>query len=448
MDPIVSPIQSAVPIHGASVLGRVRAKELHNPLRTAVFYCGVVLVFIRFSMLHQFVTYVTGLNLYLLYIFGIPVLIGVVVTGGLRRMLRHRTARYWMLFGAWMIIALPFSTWKGGSAGIVAGYWRTELIMLFAIGGLVETWRECRLMLYSIGAAAVVDIISSRLFGRLDDGGRFFMAVGTVANANDFAAHLLFLLPFLLWIVQSARSSLLRLIALAGIFAGIYLILSTGSRGGTVALAIEIAFAILAAAPRHRVQIFVAAAFILLVAIMIVPERAFQRALSFSDNRSLSSEEAIESRDSRKYLLEQSVIYTLANPLFGVGPGQFSIYEGNQSQAEGKHGSWHETHNSFTKASSECGIPALIFFVGAIFTTFRLLGMMRRQVQGSSGMEDVATAVFCMRLGMIGFCTAIVFLNFTYSFYLPAMTGLAIAICNAIEQRRQAAICSDGKAAI
>ncbi len=438
MHSIFLPNQSALEARFASAPGGVRAGELHNPLRKAAFYCGVVLVFIRFSMLHQILTYVTGVNSYLLYIFGIPVLLAVVATGGLSRLLRQRATRYWLLFGAWMIIAIPFSFWKGGSAGTVASYWRTELIMLFAIGGLVETWRECRVMLYSISAAGVVDIVSARLFGRLDEEGRLSLVVGSVANANDFAAHLLFVLPFLFWVVQSARSSLLRIIALVGIGAGMYLILATGSRGGAVALGIEIVFAAFAAAPRQRKRIFIAAAVLLLAAVMIAPERAFQRTLSFSDNHSPISAEARESMESREYVLRQSISFTFEHPLVGVGPGQFSTYEGNQSRAEGKHGYWRETHNSFTKVSSECGVPALIFYLAAIILTFRLLGTIRKQAQGVSGLENIATAVFSMRLAMIGFCVAIFFLNFAYTFYLPAMTGLAIGICNATEYRRQA----------
>jgi hypothetical protein len=79
----------------------------------------------------------------------------------------------------------------------------------------------------------------------------------------------------------------------------------------------------------------------------------------------------------------------------------------------------------------------LIFFLVAVISTFRLLATIRKRARGVSGLENVAAAVFSMRLGMIGFCIAIFFANFTYTFYLPAMTGLAIAICNATEHRRQ-----------
>jgi hypothetical protein len=362
---------------------------------------------------------------------------GVLTTGGLRRTLRYGAARYWLLFGAWMVVALPFSSWRGGSIGIVGSFWRTELLILFAIAGLVVTRRECQVMLSAVAVAAVTNLFAAKLFGHVDDGMRLSLSFGTVSNSSDFAAHLIFVLPFLLYIALTAQSRVVRILAFVAIGVGMYFVLATGSRGGAFALAVEIACATFTATRRRRIIILSTGLILLLVAVCTVPERAYRRTLAFSDDSSADFGEATESKESREYLLRQSIYYTFEHPLVGVGPGQFSNYEGMQSRAEGKHGNWHETHNSFTKASSECGIPALIFYLAAIVSTFRLLGTVHKQVRGVSGLEKVATAVSSMRLSIIGFCTAIFFLNFTYAFYLPAMTGLAIAVCNATEQRRQ-----------
>jgi O-antigen ligase len=45
--------------------------------------------------------------------------------------------------------------------------------------------------------------------------------------------------------------------------------------------------------------------------------------------------EAEESSDSRTYLFQQSIRYTLLHPLFGVGPDQFSNFEGSESRIKG-----------------------------------------------------------------------------------------------------------------
>jgi len=40
-----------------------------------------------------------------------------------------------------------------------------------------------------------------------------------------------------------------------------------------------------------------------------------------------------------------------------------------RAKAAGEHGNWHETHNTYTEISGECGIPALIFALVGLFGT-------------------------------------------------------------------------------
>ena len=47
-------------------------------------------------------------------------------------------------------------------------------------------------------------------------------------------------------------------------------------------------------------------------------------------------------------------------------------------------------------------------------------------------------AAFFIMLGMVGYCTAIAFLNFAYFFYLPAMAGLAISFNRAAQREFRA----------
>ncbi len=150
-------------------------------------------------------------------------------------------------------------------------------------------------------------------------------------------------------------------------------------------------------------------------------------------------QEAKESGEARSYLLKQSLIYTLQHPLFGIGLGQFPNYEGGNAVLAGKAGSWHETHNSFTEVSSECGIPAVIFFTlgigSAMLTVNRTFRKARRE-----GYTEIANASFCYLLSMVGFLVSITFLANAFRFYLPAMIGLAIALSTAAEREMSASL--------
>jgi hypothetical protein len=401
-----------------------------DPLRKFAFVLGFALLFLRASMLHQIQTALMGFNLRLLYIVGLPALLGVVLAGGVQLTLRHRAAWYWIGFAGWMALSVPGSVWKMGSLLLLVGYVRTDLIMLFIVGGLVLTWRECKLMMYAIAGAAVVNLLSSRLLLKQGGyGGRLGLEFGSIANPNDFAGHLLLTLPFLLWVAQSTKSIVLRFFALAGVGFGIYTILRTGSRGALIGLVLAALFVLLRGTVPQRIVLLASAAVLIPVLVVALPKEILQRVTSFSASNASAPQEALDSSEMREYLLRKSVEYALHNPIFGVGAGQFSWAEGVGNQIGGTtHGYWHETHNTYMQAASECGIPAFFLFIGGIVSTFLLLNSTWRQARRRPDCEDIAAASFFAMLAMVSFCTVIFFLNFAYFFYLPMLAGLAIAM--------------------
>jgi O-antigen ligase len=397
---------------------------------------GVILVFIRFSIIHQLLTDVVHVNLYLLYLFGIPTLLGVALCGGVQRTLRGRPAVFWGLFVVWLTVGLPFSSWKGGSIGTLNAFIRTDFPMLFVIAGLTVTWRECQAMMRAIACGALVIMSASKLF-HTDNavfGERLALSSGTIANSNDYACHLVLVMPFLIWAGLTAKHKAIRLGAWGGIGWGVVLVLQTASRGALIAMGAGALYWLLRGTMRQRVGLLAAGPVAAAALITFVPQSSLTRIVSFSMDESRATEDAVESSFMRKYLLEQSIKYTLEHPVFGVGLAQFSEYEGQHNVLAGfTHGYWHETHNTYTQVSSECGIPALALYIAGIVSTFFLLDGAFRRARGRPECEDIKTATFCIMLAMVMYCTAITFVNFAYFFYLPAMSSLVIAVSRAAE---------------
>ncbi len=426
--PRFRPAAPAIPI--------VAVSEADDPVRKTAFRLGLALVFLRFSMLHQIQTSLIHVNLRLLYLVGIPALLGVLLAGGIRRTFRGRPAVYWTAFAAWMVIATPFSSWIGGSASLTLVYLRTNIVMLFVVAGLAVTWRECKQLMYVIGASAVINALAARLFQSEETAaaGRLSLDVGTIANSNDYAAHMLLVTPFLLWIGLTSRWMVVRAAACFGVAYGMYVILDTGSRGGTIGLVVGLLFFLLRGTARQRIALLALGPIAAIVLLALVPGKTLERIRTMTAGTRNGDQEAIMSSESRQYLLRKSVIYALEHPLFGVGPGQFASYEGQHNVIVGTHGLWHEAHNSFTQAASECGIPGFFFFVAGIVSTWRLLSATRRAARARPNCRDIETTTFCILLAMAGFVGAITFLNFAYFFYLPALGGMAIAIHHAARE--------------
>jgi hypothetical protein len=412
------------------------AAELANPVRKVCFNICLVLIFLRFSMLHQTLTYIANANLYLMYIVGLPPVLGVIICGGLKRTLRGRPALYWCAFAVWILLAVPFSSWMGASFALVNDYVRSDLSILFVVAGLTLTWRDCEKVMMSVALGTLAILATSRFFesAAADFGNRMGLQMGTVSNPNDYAAHLVLSLAFLLWLSIASKSKVLRILAFIGLGVGLVLILKTGSRGAEIGLGVAVMFYMFRATGRQRVALVVLVPFAIAGMLAFVPADTLRRLRSFSagDDTDLG---AVESAENREYLLKMSLIYTGQFPIFGVGPGQFASYEGQHNIIAGMtHGSWHETHNSFTEASSECGIPGGLLFIGGVISTLLLLGKTLKTARRRTDSIDIQNAVFCVFLGSLAFYVTIAFVNFAYFFYEPFLAGLAIAMARAAKE--------------
>ena len=430
------PVEMAKPFAQAEPVGGFRIFAL---------YAGLAMLFVRITVLPELLASLLHVNTYLLYVVGPPALVGALITGAIGRTLRHRSAWMWIGFCICMIVALPFSSWKGGSLELVKAYMLFSLPLMFTVGGLAVTWRDVRATFITIGAAAVFFCGAASFFAK-NENGRADMesASTTIGNSNDLASQLLLVIPFLVFIAMDRRrSALIRWSMIVPVSYALMVILRTQSRGALVALVVSFLFILLRAQGKQRMVALVIGGMLVVTIPVFLGGNTLGRleTLVGKDDATVSTdvrEEAQASAQSRSYLLKQSLIYTLQHPIFGVGPGQFSTFEGKSAKLEGRIGNWHETHNAFTQVSSECGVPAFIFFVLGIVGAFASVSRTYRKARQYRH-TDIANASFCYLLSMVGYLTSIVFLANAYRFYLPAMIGLSIALSAAAEKEMAAA---------
>jgi O-antigen ligase len=408
-----------------------------NRIQSFGFYCTLALIFLRYSFLSDFLTYLTGKETHVLYIFGPPALFAVLACGGFQRTFREKTPKIWLAFLVWICLGVPFSIWRGGSAGLVIAYIKTIFIFLLFIMGLTIKWTECRKIIYAIGGAAVFNVVIALYFMRPGAERFSFTWTTSIGNSNDYAAHLLMILPFLLFFVlKRGGRKLIRAVFLAALVLGLFEILRTASRGALIAIVVVIAFLLLRGSMRQRIAIGATALIVVAIMIEFLPSDTWNRMQSFSSDGA-ASKEALESSDIREHLLKESIKCTLEHPLFGVGLGQFSNYEGG-GRAQSGHVGWRPTHNSYTEISSDCGVPALLLYLAALIWAFRLLSRIKKQARGLYRNEMV-TAAYVIRIGIIGYSIAIFFTNFGWAFQFVLVSALVEAIWRAARHSRRPA---------
>ena len=135
----------------------------------------------------------------------------------------------------------------------------------------------------------------------------------------------------------------------------------------------------------------------------------------------------IGSQISREALLRLSINYSLAHPVVGVGPGQFSDTVLSDYKKRGIHVQELSTHNGYTQISSECGIPAAGIFIAMIWLTIRNNHRIYRKMRTTKH-EMLSRMAFAVMLSAVGLAANLMFHHIGYTMYLSTLTGLSIAL--------------------
>lgn len=411
-----------------------------NHMRRVGMLFALGLVFLRVSALHELIATKLGTNTYVLYLFGPPAILFCFLSGGVQRTFRQKQALLWLGFLFFFFVSIIFSHWRSDSFKLVLTYARTEFVILPVVAGLALNWKDFWRLSMTIAWAGVATILLGAVMTQQLADGRSELSFGSMANANDFAALVVFVLPFVALFVFTRRNFLIRMFASGMCALGIYQILSTGSRGALLALIVTMGFVFLRASIRQKIGLMLAGLVAGSLLVTILPDAVTSRLASLfksDEEEILTGGSAFMSRQSRMHLFKRSIELTLKNPLFGVGPGQFAeVEDADFREQGGRKGSWHVTHNTYTQVSSEAGIPAAIFFIWAIVSTLLLMNRIHRKAirRTPSPFNDrVAIVSYCAMVSLVGFGAACMFLSLAYVFYFPLLTALALAMRNAAE---------------
>lgn len=453
----------ALPINSPGGLNRLVRSSPPAPVKASIlqeaessglvvlgFYFALAFVFLRFSLLPEIVTHKFGVNLRLALVFGVPTLVLLFLTGGFRRAFKGAAA--WMFLGylSWLLLAAPFSVWRGGTFETLKGAFLTEFSMFFIVTGLVCTYAHVQKMAAAIALSGVVNLLACAILGNYDSG-RLALPFGTLQNPNDLAVHLILVMPFfVMMIYTTGRFSLWRLLVIPSVVGALYAVLLSGSRMALVSLALLSVFIFIRSSMMLRVLMLGALGGLVIMAMLFLPALTLQRYMTIFDSESATIvnmaeyQGAVGSTEARKRLLMNSLQLTMENPLFGVGPGQFAVEEAELQRALGLRGSWQVTHNTYTQVSSEAGLPAAFFYTASIFLT--LAGLRRLMVQRVPQAALLGSISFCLQLSIVGLAVCSLFGALAYHHYLPSLLGLSIVFTQIAGQQLDQWVVNKGNA--
>lgn len=360
--------------------------------------------------------------------FLLPVLL--VLSGNLLRGLRDVIGRLWLLFLAWVLLAVPFSVWPGGSVSLLVTYVSHGWILAYYCAAFLIAVRHARRFMLFLIAADSLLLLNCFWFGQFTDG-RFEIPKSMFStNANDLALQLLIAITQFAYLLYQ-REVWKRVAGTAAIFVALTYLLKTGSRGAFFAVLVLAGVSVVLA--QRRLRLVLIAVPLVLAAMLMVPPSIFHRLTLVNLERAgaasgVEDRSAAGSQTQRIALLRQSIEFAVAHPLFGVGPGQFAVAASADAQKQGSWSPWLGTHNSYTEIASECGIPAFLLYTSVLGITlvsnFRMLQRTRR----SPELAELNALAFCLFSGALVYAICTVFFHIAYSGYLPTIAGMTIAL--------------------
>jgi hypothetical protein len=362
-----------------------------------------------------------------------------LLSGTAFRGLHRPMGRWWAAFLVWLLLAFPFSVWKGGSAALLWNYVPRNYLTFFYICAFATSLRRCRALMYVNAAGAVILLLTCLKFGTAGsaEGGRFEIPESLFyGNANDLGlALLLGVTSFLFLVYQPGIKK--RILGLAGILFSVMYVLKTGSRG--CMLAAIAMFVLIFLFSTNKVTTAIFAVPVIGLSLLLLPSATVHRLLLFGINSSeleaysASDSAAIGSQVQRQELFKKSLYYTVAHPLLGVGPDQFAVAVAGDSAKQGVHSPWLGTHNSYTQVSSECGIPAVICYCAVLVLSFKSNWRLYRECRDNPVLKDVANLSFCLLAGTLVYAVSTFFFHIAYGGALPGLAGFSLALQLAAE---------------
>ena len=408
-----------------------RSAPVEDPPVSGTTLLCVGLIVVIFSRIPELLSLFLQFNVRIVFVIAGFCLVGLLLQGGLASGLRSTQGILLVVFTIWMMLSGVFGVWRSGSLDLFVTIWSKSLMIFFLISGSIQTRKDLSWMMGGLSLATFFIMMQSIILGT-DDSTRAAVSVGggaglSFGNANGLAMGLGIGIPYLLFQASVAKSFLIRVFCLLITMFSMFTIVRTGSRGGVLCLLLIILLVFLRVSILQKFAMLLGLIVMASVGIAFVPRAAIERFRIVDRLETGEARSAEASRLQRMQLLMDSISMTLKNPILGVGPGNFVTAAAKSEKERGVRETWLESHNAYTRVSSETGIPGFFMWSGILFISlFQVRALSKKAA--ASGDDFLANASFYSFVSLSGYSVLCLFDSNSFQFQLPMLSGVAVAI--------------------
>ncbi len=351
-------------------------------------------------------------------IIGVTALIAFALSREPKRLPVHTLTVLLGIFAIWMSV----TTYFAAAPAPAFQEWDQVmkiLLMVFVAMALMTT-RE------RIHAVVWVVVIAVGFFGV--KGGIWMLLTGGqdlvrgppdsfIGSRNTLAMALITVLPLIRYLQLHTESRPLR-IALMGAFAlNVFAVVGTHSRGALVALVIVgISFVLIS---RHRFQMAAIGLVLGVAVIAVVPQHWVERMYT------IETYEEDGSASSRLAVWEGNFNLTLDRPIFGAGFRHY--YNSDLYFQYTDDTATRSSHSIYFQVMSEHGFVGLALFMSILLIAFLRCGSIMRMARGDPEKAWAGDLAQMIRLCLIGYASAGLFINIAYFDLFYNLLALIVA---------------------
>lgn len=257
-----------------------------------------------------------------------------------------------------------------------------------------------------------------------DPEGRHGITSGAfIGDGNDYALSVNICIPFCFFLMIDSKRSIAKLWWLGVLLLLVVAIVTTKSRGGTVALG-AMGFYYWMKSER---KVLMASLFAGVVATILVvaPPSYFERMGTITDTEESSAQGRITA-------WTEGAKMAARNPILGAGLGHFPVAFG---MANG--GRWMTAHSIYFLVLGELGLPGITLLLALIFVNLSKNKRLLRQLDGlpAADASRARNLVMCTSASMIAFASGGAFLSAAYYPHLYVLCGLLGAARHMVRER-------------
>jgi O-antigen ligase len=405
----------------------VNASLPANPFALMAYIGAALLIVNHFG--RPFESFLVGLKLPA-FICGTGIFLALF--SGAPKTLKSRIGLRLSLFISWVVITVPFSNWKGGSAGWVLWYVEFWVTLVVLVAWAPRTPRQTARLVYITAAACAGHLIFNGGYAY----GRYALS-GTFGNSDDVALMAGYTIPFIVLAATQLRNPVVRtLLLVGGVGYMLLLIGRTATRAAIPAVILMVGVYFWRAKGIQRVQLIAGSVISLILLPIALPSSSVERLATIfdsfdSDKIGRGTSEAMDSVAERRELLRDALSMIAHHPIFGVGAGEFLDYRiKNLKNPDGSPKRYFPSHNTYLNIAAETGIVGVLLYVVFLYSIFSTIRKTRKMNQSHTHPEAmlISQIQLAVEAALVYFSTCAIFMTCDRHPHQFVLAGIALSL--------------------